>query len=187
VFAARPITDVTFTPRANAAAQKLTFYPTARSPRYEYRGVMPLHFLDTSGNPVAEAVIPPEIREALLLFMPVSGEAKADGLRYRVAVLDDSALRHGAGGMAIINLSGLTLGGTVNQTKVALKPGLNPTVAVGRSARVMCRTEVKGKSYQSYASTFQLTPKQRALLILFPPFYKGSLEVQSRLLVDEAR
>ncbi|MDO8542863.1 MAG: hypothetical protein Q7S40_20670, partial [Opitutaceae bacterium] len=47
VFAARPITDVTFTPRANAAAQKLTFYPTARSPRYEYRGVMPLHFLDT--------------------------------------------------------------------------------------------------------------------------------------------
>jgi hypothetical protein len=30
-----------------------------------------------------------------------------------------------------------------------------------------------------------LGPRQRALLILFPPFYAGSLEVQSRLLIDE--
>ena len=30
-----------------------------------------------------------------------------------------------------------------------------------------------------------LERNERALLILFPPFYKGSLEVQSRLLVDQ--
>ncbi len=185
VFAARPVADVSFTPRADAAAQKLAFYPTARSPRYEYRGAMPLRFFDDGGNAIAEAVIPPEIREALLLFLPIEGGAAASGLRYRVAVLDDSVARHRPGGLAIINLSGLPLSGTVNRDKVALKPGLNPTIAVGRSTRVMLRTDFKGKSYQSYTGSIELTARQRALLILFPPFYKGSLEVQSRMLLDD--
>src|SRR5688572_25599165 len=42
VFSARPIADVAFAPRAGAAPQKVVFYPTARSPRYEFRGAMPL-------------------------------------------------------------------------------------------------------------------------------------------------
>lgn len=32
VFSARPITDISFTPRTAAPKQKLVFYPTARSP-----------------------------------------------------------------------------------------------------------------------------------------------------------
>ena len=59
------------------------------------------------------------------------------------------------------------------------------TVTVGRTANIVLRTTFKQRSYQSYATTLQLSAKQRALLILFPPFYKGSLEVQSRMLVDE--
>jgi hypothetical protein len=186
VFAAKPIADVSFAPRPNAAPQKLQFQPTARSPRYEYRGAMPLRFVDPAGVVVAEASIPPTMRDALLLFTPAeaSGGGGA-GLRYKISVLDDAAARHGAGGLAIINLSGLTLSGSVNAEKVTLKPGLNPTLPIGRSAKVTFTTTARNKTYQSYVSTVTLGRNERALLILFPPFYKGAFEVQSRLLLDQ--
>lgn len=186
VFSARPIADLAFVPRPNAPPQKVVFYPTARSPRYDYRGATPLRFVDaSSGAVVAEATIPAEIHDGLLLFAPVPAAGGTVGMRYHVSVLDDGSARHGPGGLAVINLSGLALTGTIGTTSVTLKPGLNPTIPVGRSAKVILKTEAKNRSYQSYADTVELARNQRALLILFPPFYQGSLEVQSRLLIDE--
>jgi hypothetical protein len=184
VFAARPIADLSFVAREGAAPQKTTFYPTARSPRYEFRGRTPIRFADATGRVVAEATVPPGITDALFLFAPVE-PAPAGGLRFQVSVLDDSALRHGPGGLAIINLSGLALSGSVGSQAVSLKPGLNPTLAIGSSAKVTFRASFKNRTYQSYADTVELGRNQRALLILFPPYYKGSLEAQSRLLLDE--
>ena len=193
VFSARPVEGVVFTPGTRAAVQKTVFYPTARSPRYDYRGAMPLRFTDaTSGAVVAEATIPAEIHDALLLFSAVepvpadsTGSRPATGLRYQISVLDDGVVRHGPGGLAIINLSGLALGGAVDGKDVTLKAGLNSVLTVGRSAKITLRTTFKTRTYQAYAGTVELKKNDRALLILFPPFYKGSLEVQSRLLVDE--
>lgn len=187
VYSARPISNVAFAGRAGAPPQKVTFYPTARSSRYEYRGTMPLRFVDpTSGEVVAEAVIPLDIRDALLLFSPVTSDpaGKSGKLRYQISVLDDSAARQGSGALAIINLSGLELSGTMGKDAVTLRAGLNPAVAIGRSAKIAFRTSVRGRSYPAHASTVQLAPKERALLILFPPFTKGSVEVQARLLID---
>src|SRR5512145_1220650 len=71
VFAAKPISGLAYVPRPNAAPEKLQFYPTARSPRYEYRGAMPLRFVDaTTAEVVAEAIVPPGMRDALLLLTP---------------------------------------------------------------------------------------------------------------------
>jgi hypothetical protein len=187
VFSARPLTDVAFVPRRGVGAQKAVFYPTARSPRYEYRGTSPLRFLDSeSGAVIAEAVIPPEIRDAFLLFTPIPLDSSVggSGLRYQIAVLDDSAGRHRAGDIVIINFSGLPLGGTVGTQAVTLRPGLNPALTIGRSAKITLRTLWQNRSYQSYAHTLALARTERALLILFPPFYKGSLEVQPRVLID---
>lgn len=188
VFSAKPIADLAFVPRAGAPTQKLQFYPSARSPRYEYRGAMPLRFVDDTGAVVAEATIPAGLADALLLFTALDGDQKATGsastLRYQIAVLDDGAARHGPGGLAIINLSGLPLTGTVNKDAVILQPGLNPTLTVGTSATIVLQTKLKNKSYRAYADTLTLNKNQRALLLIFPPFYKGALEVQSRVLID---
>lgn len=186
VFSARPVTDVAYVPRANAAPVALKFHPTARSARYEYRGPLPLRFVDPdTGVVVAEANLSAEIHDPLLLFSPADPAAGAGKLRYTVAVLDDGATRHGPGGLAIINLSGLALSGTVNDRAVTLKPGLNPTIPVGRAAKIRFTTVFKQRSYQSYVGAATLGRNERALLILFPPFYKGALEVQSRLLLDQ--
>lgn len=185
VFSSRPISDLVFVPRPAAPKQKLTFYPTARSPRYEFRSPMPLRFTDaTTGAVVAEATIPPDIRDALLLFSPIT-PVPASGVRYQISILDDGVLRHGPGGLSILNLSGLALSGTVGTEDVNLQAGLSPTLILKSSAKVVLRTSDKGRSYQAYAETISLKKSERALLILFPPFYKGSHEVQSRLLVDQ--
>jgi hypothetical protein len=187
VFSAQPIKDLVFSPKAGAPSEKLVFQPTARSVRHEYRGIMPLRFFDaTSGVVIAEANLPPNVQDALLLFTPIEKAATPAGsLRYQIAVLDDGAARHGPGGLAIINLSGLVLSGSINKEKITLTPGLNPTVTIGRSAKITLSTLFKNRSYQSYASTVSLGRNERALLLLFPPFYKGALEVQSRLLLDQ--
>ena len=102
-------------------------------------------------------------------------------------MLDDSVASHAAGGLAILNLSGLALTGTVGEKNIALQSGLNAPLAVGRSTKIVLRATAKnGRAAQACADTVQLAGRQRALLILFPPFYKGSLEVQSRMLIDEA-
>ena len=193
VFSPKPIADVGYAPKPGAAPQKIAFAPTARSSRYEYRGAMPVRFVDMNSSAVvAEALIPAGVHDALLLFAPAdvsatppSAKGGAAAVRYQISVLDDSAARHGPGGLAIINLSGLALNGTVNNEKVSLKPGLNPALTVGKSAKVTLSTTFKGRTYQSYAGTATLGRNERALLILFPPFYAGSLEVQSRMLTDQ--
>lgn len=191
VFSSQPIQGLSYAPRPGVAAVKVVFYPTARSPRYEFRGPMPLRLIDAgSGAVVAEVVVPPEIHDALLLVSPIAapaagGSKSAGALKYRVAVLDDGAASHGAGGLAVINFSGLALSGTIDGKTVTLQDGLNPAQAVGRSAKVVLKTTLKGRTYQSYTEDVKLKKNERALLILFPPFYKGSLEVQSRLLLDE--
>lgn len=184
VFSAKPITELTYVSRIGGPPQKVVFQPTARSVRYEYRGPMPIRFVDaTEGVAVAEAVIPAGMTNALLLFSPLE---KAQGaIRYQVAVLDDSAARQGPGGLAIINLSGLTLEGTINDQKITLKAGLNPPVAVTRAAKVALTTVFKNRIYQSYTGNVTLGRNERALMILFPPFRPGALEVQSRVLLDQ--
>jgi hypothetical protein len=190
VFSPRPVQGLGYAPRPSLVPTKVVFYPTARSPRYEFRGAMPLRFTDAgSGAVVAEVMVPPEIHDALLLFSPLDpspATTVASGtLKYRVAVLDDGTASHATGGLAVINFSGLALSGTVDNRPVTLQDGLNATLNVGRSAKVLLKTTLKGRTYQSYTEDVKLKKNERALLILFPPFYKGSLEVQSRLLVDE--
>lgn len=188
VFAAKAPADLGFVPKPGAAPQKLQFYPTARSPRYEYRGPLPLRILDTNnGQVVAEAAIPPGTGDVLLLLTPLSAEpagAVEKKLRYQVAVLDDGALRHGPGGLAIINLSGLELSGTVGKEAVTLKSGFNPPMPLTAATKVAFTSTFKGRTFPAYSGTVALKRNERALLLLFPPFYKGSLEAQSRLLID---
>ena len=184
VFASRTASGLSFSPRVGQPSVRVVVYPTARSPRYEYRGPMPLRFQDAkSGVVVAEATVPPSITEALLLFVPLE-PLPATGLRYQVFVLDDSSARQAPGSLALINFSGLEMSGTIDGQSVTLVTGLNPVQTIGRSAAVALRTTLNGRSYQAYAGTIELKNSERALLLLLPPFYKGSLEVQSRLLID---
>ena len=184
VFSARPIEGLGYI-STTGTTLPLRFNPVSRSTRHTYSGPPPLRFVNiATGAVVAEAAVPPEIREPLLLFTALSA-AGPRGLRYQVAVIDDSATRLGAGHLAILNLSGLKLAGTLGQTELTVGEGLNQPVPFTRSAKLTLYALTRGTRVQSYSELITPPKTSRLLLILLPPARKGALEVQSRALVDE--
>lgn len=188
ILALRPVAGLAYVPRPGAAAEKVVLNPTARSPRYEYRGSQPLRLTElATGKAVAEATIPAGMQEVLLVLIPVEAATAArTGLSHQVAVMDDSWSRLGAGHLSIVNLSGLALEGTVGSEAVTLQPGLNPARKLGGPTEVVLRAPVKGRAVRAFGGRVELRRNERALLLLFPPLRKGSVEVQSRWLIDTA-
>lgn len=186
VFGLRPEGEVAFVPKPGAAPQRLQFYPTARSPRYEYRGATPLRFIEPESKVVlAEVSVPPGAGEMLLVFSPAAAGKSPGAPRYDVTVLDDSLMRHPVGSLLILNLSGQALAGTVNDRAVSPGTGASALIPVGRSAAVRFTSAIRNRVVQAYAGTVSLARDERALLVLFPPFHPGSAEVQARVLVDK--
>ena len=184
VFSAQPIDDLTYLPQPGATPVPLAFYPTARSPRYSYSGPARLRlFHSRTGATAAEINVPPEIR-TVMLILSAKGHGSGDGWDYDVIVVDDGALSHAPGTLLILNFSGLTLSGSINRQSLTLLSGFNAPIRVGQVAAINLRTPFKARTYQAYAETIALEESGRALLLLLPPYHQGSLEVQSRVLLD---
>lgn len=189
VFSASPVAGLAYRPKPEGELHAVEFYPTARSPRYVYESAEPLRFFSTgegASTVAAEVALPPEVTELLLLFAPLVPRTEGGPL-YRVYVLDDGAARRAGGTLAIVNFSGLELRGMVDGRAVMLREGLNAALSVGPSSQVELSVHFRGRSYRSYVDTIVREAGERALLILLPPFSPGSVEVQSRLLIDVPR
>lgn len=184
VFAARPIEGLAYV-STTGAKLPLKFNPAARSTRHTYNGTSPIRFVDTAtGNVVAEANIPAEIREPLLLFTELATSGPR-GLRYQISVLDDSAAKLGPGHLAILNLSGLKFTAQLEQSEFPVAEGLNAPVPFKKETKLTLFTNVRGARVQSYADVIKPPKSARLLLILFPPARKGAVEVQTRALADD--
>lgn len=187
VFAPSQLTGLAYVAESTPIQKivSMVFYPTARSPVYEYRGTTPLQFVDLKSQAVvAIAEIPLEMHQPLLIFFP-KASSPGSSLRYEVYVHDDAQIQQTAGGLAILNFSGMEITGKIGRQVVELQRGFSGPYQIGKSARVSFRTHFDNVAYQAYADTIRLGPDGRALLVLLPPFYKGSYEVQSRVLLDE--
>lgn len=186
VFALRPVEPMVFQPEVDAQPQPLKFYPTARSPEYTYTGEMPLLFTDArSGEVVASAAIPASIAKAVLIFAALPSNHSRSGPRYQIHVLDDGPLRHGRSGLSFVNLSGLDFDGRLGSRRITLGAGVTPSFQISGNTELLLETTRAGRRYRSYSQSIALASGERALLVLFPPYYTGSLEVQARLLIDE--
>lgn len=184
VFSARPIEGLSFL-STTGAKLPLKFNPASRSTRHTYNGPSPLKFVDAAtGTTVAEASVPPEMREPLLLFSELPAP-DARGLRYRIAVIDDSAAKLGAGHLAILNLSGLKFTAVLDQTEFAVGEGMNAPVPFKRETKLTLFISARGTRVQSYSDLIKPPKTSRLLLILFPPARKGALDVQTRALADD--
>ncbi len=183
VFALRPIKSLGFVPAPNAAPQPLEFYPTARSPEYVAVVTGPLTFVDSeTGRVVAEVGFPPNLTKALLVFVP---NRPGRGAGFEVLVIDDAQGASGVGQLSILNLSGLELHGALGRRAIRLGAGLQQLGAIRGAEKIELRATHAGREFRAYTDQVAVRGEERALLILFPPFYAGSLEIQGRLLVDE--
>ena len=187
VFSADPQADISYLPKPDAALRPLAFYPTAKSPRYRYRGDSSLAFYDhPTGIVIASVKLPVGLKNSCVLFLP---RTRSGDIQIRA--IDDDAAEHSVGETRVINLSGMALEGTINHNRVSFPDGSEHCANYDATVRIALRVIYRGRSYPSYAEEIRLLPGTRALVLLLPPYqgsppdYRvGSLEVQSRVLID---
>lgn len=184
VFSLRPIPGLAFLPGGEHAPEPIELYPTARSSLASYRGPMPVRLVSTiTGAALAEVWIPSTITRALIVLAPDRGAAS--GGPWVPFVVDDDLPLSRAVRFTLLNLSGLSLRGRINAQAFAIRAGLNPIPGVSGHIRLELRAALKDRDYHSYGDALTIAAAERALLILFPPYYRGSLEVQARMLREE--
>lgn len=191
VFAPRALKGVGYLPdtAGREPLRSLKFYNSYRSPVYSYRGASVIRFYDEAEvtaalearavavdktrvappRPVAECVLPEGVKKAFLLFFPKT-DAAAGELKYDIFVMDDGEARLPAGHFMIINASGLEMVGNVNGQSLNIGRGLSAPIAAreGRVRLGMARAEAS-YSRLLLADEWSLGPRQRNLLVMFPP------------------
>lgn len=189
VFATQPIERdaLSFAVREKAVMKftPLLFFPSTRSPEYVYSGPATMLFHDSGTKEiVAQAELPEGIREALVIFVPVQ-PAASRGIRFNVFVLDDERSKSGGAGLDVVNFSGFELVGKIDRERVSLPKGFIGHYASGASAQVQFDVLFKGRAVRAYSDKIKSGAGRRALLLLLPPYYSGSLELQHRVLADD--
>ena len=194
VYCMQRLEGLRFT-NAEGRTETLRFYSSSRSPKYNYLGTSPIKIFRERAMPgalqpkaieripVAEAWIPQSARKLLLVFLANPHPA---GLQYIVYSFDDSLANLPVGHIAIFNLSGFTLHGSIGSRPVLLKAG--PSISYPLRDDI---TDLRFGTYfgdrfrQTYSSPVILTDNQRAILFFYPPYLKGSPEIQPRLLIQD--
>jgi len=184
VFATAPVLDLAYRPKYDADLCPLVGYPTARSSPYSYIGPASLSLANpVTGARVLGVNIPADVGRALLILHR-EDYPKNQHAEWRAWVLDDSEARHTPGQVRIVNHSGLRLSGNVGGTQRTVESDGVEFTVTGRKVSIDLRTRYQERSYSSYRDTIILGLGERALVILLPPYHRGSLEVQSRVLID---
>lgn len=195
-FSLRALKAVSFEAEPGQGPTTVQFYTPQRSPRYAYRGPNPVIFfreerspldpLRTIRVPLARATIPEGVHEPLFLFFPRNNpQAPAGQLPYEVYVLDDSWQNFPPRHLLFFNASERRLEGLVGQERLTLEPGLSRAVRVDQRVEVQFKLLFRERFHTTYAHTLSLNPRERVLILFFPPYYADSLEVQYRILREE--
>lgn len=203
VFAPRAIKGIGYLPdvAAREPLRPLKFYNAYRSPVYDYRGSPVVRFYDEAEvkaalearalavdkskvsppRPVAECTVPDGVKKAFLLFFP-KPHAQPGELKYDVFMMDEAESRLPAGHFMIINASGVEMLANVNGSEVRIGRGVSAPFAAKNGAVQlgMSRTETAYRSV-IMADEWALGPRQRNLLVMFPPARGGVLPNLVRL------
>lgn len=199
VYAAKmPTEPIHFLTKPLGNAQTVTLYSAQRSPDYRWTGSGPIQLFsesriadmvegEVSRRIVAEVLVPDDMIQVLIILFPnpafTTNESAPAYLAY---VFNDSPENLPAGRMVFLNASGMEFVGKINNSVVTVQRGLNPPLQVGSAVKIDLRVKYRERYYQSYSSTLRLPENERMMLLILPPYYEGSLEVQARVLSSAA-
>jgi hypothetical protein len=184
VFSLRPMGNLVFRSEPEMHVLPLEFHPTARSPEYRAAAGQRVSFLDAAtGIELAAVTLPTETTQVLLVFVPKGSGANSPA-ECKVFVVDEAPDAAPAGRLAILNLSGLELHGVLNRRRLEVGRGWQDAGPAHGVVRLELQSTLAARDYRAYSERLEVTGNERPLLVLFPPFYPGSLEVQGRLLVE---
>lgn len=198
VYAAKmPTEPIQFLIKPAGNAQTVALYAAQRSPDYRWTGSGPLQLFsesqvagkgaEMSRKLVAEVMVPEDMTQVLLILFPNPAvQTNESAPAYLAYVFNDSPENLPAGRMVLLNASGMEFVGKINNSIVTVTPGLNPPLQVGSAVKIDLRVKFRERYYQSYAGSLRLPENERMMLLILPPYYEGSLEVQARVLSSAA-
>jgi hypothetical protein len=181
VFSPEPISSVGFRSDRDAPIQPLTFYPTARSSPHIVRSDE-IEFVDTDTERVIGRGVLPEGAHQVLFLLLRKIRSPASSWEIRAIIDDDSGESHG--NLRVLNYSGLQFDGSIDGHEISMSEGDDTTLIIGKDPQVTLRTKFKSSQHTCFAETLSIPSGTRAVLLLLPPYRRGSLDVQSRLLID---
>ncbi len=140
------------------------------------------------GSPVAIASIPPEIKNALIMFFPSPSDG---GPSYSTSVLDFSPKGIPEDGLVVSNVSGMDARITVGEHKIQLRPGKTVPLARPneRNEYNMARLEIQTQRNGEWRTTTQTVIKfpigLRQLFVAYPDAGKESVSFRTYKIIGE--
>ncbi|GEM_PF-3016066 len=176
------------------------FRSSGRSLKYEYRGILPLVFFEetpaptpenpdnVTRTPVAVATPPENIENVIFLFSKNPRYPEA-GQKYLVDWVDLDHEKIPAGHITIFNTLPLTIRGGVAQDGdqppevISVSRGINSPIKISPKATVLLTLETEEDGLlRAYEDTIYCEPDERVLLVIFPPRFRGSYKLGSKII-----
>jgi hypothetical protein len=190
VFALGGAEGIGYLSKADKTPRALKFYSAYRSPQYAYRGGSRISFFATSAAgesaaPVAIYDIPEGAGNLLLLFFPKE-KPSADGLKFDVHGIDDSATRTPAGHFTTINVSGREYVGHYAGSRITIPQGVGQVHAGKGRVSLLLAAQIEGHWMASGKHEFTMSAQERVTLIFYPSASQTGIYPIIRRLTDSA-
>ena len=168
---------------SSGAEQELRFFSASRSRSYRTSASGFLQFYRKSDSDEVALIARVEVASlpatALLVFSPVA--QNGGPTLYEIRALDDRVDAFPIQHLRILNVSGLDLRVHLADVPIPLPPGsASPPIAVSAEVAIDVRTVAGKPAFRE--QHFFLGNGERVLLVLFPPYLPGSVEVQPHFL-----
>jgi hypothetical protein len=188
VFALGGAEGIGYLSKADKAPRALKFYSAYRSPQYAYKGGSRISFYGSSpagADAVTVAVydIPEGAGNLLLLFFPKETPS-ADGLKFDVYGIDDSAVRTPAGHFTTINVSGREYAGQYSGSRITIPQGVGQVHAGKGRVSLLLAAQVEGHWMPSGKHEFTMAAQDRVTLIFYPSASRTGVYPIIRRLTD---
>lgn len=188
VFALGGAEGIGYLSKADKAPRALKFYSAYRSPQYAYKGGARINFYATASAtteaaPVAVYDIPEGAGNLLLLFFPKEAPT-ADGLKFDVYGIDDSAGRTPAGHFTTINVSGREYVGQYAGSRITIPQGVGQVHAGKGRVSLLLAAQVEGHWMPSGKHEFTMAAQDRVTLIFYPSASRTGIYPIIRRLTD---
>lgn len=203
VFSRQRLAGLCYLPTKHSHPLGLKFFTQNKSELFSYRGSADIAFYTESDwarfaqakespatsavplpRPVAVAALPPGMKEALLLFVPLP-EASPTGIQFLVLPVNDDPALFPVGHIGVINATGRSYLGQVGRRILDIPPGRGGNIAAMGAVdfRLACRDE--GQWVAAGHHFFTVGPRTRVCLVLFPATAATGVGPVIRTLIDE--
>jgi len=163
---------------------EVAFYAAEDWARYSQAEVAAVPHVKPLPRPIAVAMLPSGMREALLLFIPVP-ETQTDGIKFLVLPVDDDPVRFPSGHIAVINATGRPYMGQVGRNVLDLPQGVGGNFAATGPVDFRLACLDGGQWVAAGHHFFNVGPTARVRLVLFPATAPTGVGPVIRALVDE--